>query len=144
MTKHIKLKICNMTLMVLTFAAIASGIQLEAISSNGVASVWIHIGVCIAFMALVIYHIYLHFKWRGWISKFRKLKSPVTRILALFWFLTFITGIATVAVWLTHHSHSGLGGWHGKIGFIFIILAICHAVKRISKFKRPASNKNIS
>lgn len=36
---------------------------------------------------------------------------------------------------LVHFSHSGLGGWHGKIGFVFMAIAIAHGIKRMRFFK---------
>lgn len=86
-------------------------------------------------MGFIIAHIYFHFQWKNWIERFRKLKSHVTPILAIFWALTFLTGIAAFILWLVHGTHSHLGGWHGKIGFIFIAIAIGHTIKRIKYYK---------
>lgn len=135
MNKIQRLKCCDVALAISGLSALASGIYLEATDSRGIASVWLHIVVCTIFMSVVVWHIYLHFNWSNWLSKFKTLKSPVTRILAIAWCLTLITGLAALCQWLVHFSHSGLGGWHGKIGFVFMAIAIAHIIKRIRFFK---------
>lgn len=135
MNKIQKMKCCDGVLAISGVTALASGIYLEATDSRGIAPVWLHIVVCMIFMSLVVWHIYLHFSWLGWPSKFKKLKSHVTRILAIAWCLTLLTGLATWCHWLVHFSHSGLGGWHGKIGFVFMAIAIAHGIKRMRFFK---------
>lgn len=135
MTKTQRLKCCDAVLALSGLTALASSIYLEATDSRGITPIWLHIVACMIFMSLVLWHIYLHFKWQGWIFKFKKLKRPVTRILAIAWCLTLITGVAAWCHWLVHFSHSGLGGWHGKIGFVFMAIAIAHGIKRIRFFK---------
>ncbi len=134
--KIVKLKICNWTLLVLTIAILISGIQLEATQSSGIVAVWIHIVIGVLFMALVGYHIFLHFGERNWFSLFAKQKSPVTRILWWLSLLTLITGIIAVIHWLATFTHSIIGGIHGKLGFLMIIFSIGHICKRIKFFKR--------
>lgn len=136
MKKAIQLKVCNYTLLFLTLAALASGIQLEATHSQGICPVWLHIAVCLAFIATVVWHLYLHFKWNAWIKRLRSQKSHVTKWLAIFGIMTFITAIITFIHWGTTYEHSPIGGVHGKLGFVFIALSIGHTIKRIKFFKR--------
>ena len=135
MTKRQKLKICDWTLAILLPIVLASSIQLEATSSDGFFSVIFHVIVAFPFMSLIIWHIYLHFRWKKWLSKFRKLKLP-TRILWWLYSLTFLSGIATLTHWLIEQDHTPLGGIHGKIGFLMIAFAIGHTIKRLKFFKR--------
>ncbi|MDE5970336.1 MAG: hypothetical protein K2K27_06485 [Muribaculaceae bacterium] len=135
MTKAQKLKQCNWILAILLPIVLASSIQLEATSSNGVLPVILHIAVAIPFMVLIIWHIYLHFKWNKWLSKFSKLKNA-TRILWWLYLITFLSGIATLIHWLIENQHSPLGGIHGKIGFLMIAFAIGHIIKRLKFFNR--------
>lgn len=135
MKKIEKLRICNCSLLVLTVAILASGIQLEATDSAGLTPVWIHVAIGLAFMAVVAYHVFLHFGKSNWFSRFRKQKSPVTRILWWVGLITLLTGLIAWIHWLTTFTHAPIGGVHGKIGFLMIILAIGHICKRIKLFK---------
>lgn len=136
MKKSTQFRICNWSLLGLTLVALASGIQLEATHSQGLAWVWLHIVVCSLFTGAVIWHLALHFKWSGWFSKLRSQKSPVTRWMAVFGGLTLVTAIITTVHWLVTAIHSPIGGLHGKLGFIFMALAIGHTVGRIKFYTR--------
>lgn len=139
MTKAKKLKICDWLLLVSTVVMLASSIQLEATGSRAVIWVWLHIIIGCLFFANIIWHLYLHFGWKSWLQKFRKQKSLITRWLAVFALLTIISAIVASAHWIGSWAHSPLGGVHGKIGFIFIVIAIGHTVKRINFFKSKKS-----
>lgn len=135
MKKIEKLRICNCSLLVLTVAILASGIQLEATDSAGLTPVWIHVVIGLAFMAVAAYHVFLHFGKSNWFSRFRKQKSPVTRILWWVGLITLLTGLIAWSHWLKTFTHAPIGGLHGKIGFLMIILAIGHICKRIKFFR---------
>ena len=134
MNKLQKLKICDWTLAILLPIVLASSIQLEATSSSGIFPVVFHVIVALPFMCLIIWHIFLHFQWKNWLTKFSKLKVH-TRILYWLYILTFISGIATFIHWIIEMQHSALGGVHGKLGFLMIAFAIAHTIKRIKFFK---------
>ncbi|MDE6534673.1 MAG: hypothetical protein K2K82_01540 [Muribaculaceae bacterium] len=135
MNKGQKLKVCDWVLAVLLPLVLASSLQLEATSSRGLWPVIFHVVVAGAFMGLIIRHIYLHFQWKKWLTKFGKLKVP-TRILWWLYFFTFASGVATFIHWLTVNQHGPLGGVHGKIGLLMLAFAIGHTVKRIKFFRR--------
>lgn len=141
MKKTSKLKICDWSLLFLTIIALVSGIQLEATHSRGLMWVWLHIILCSVFMAAIVWHLYLHFRWQSWLTRLRSQKSLVTRWLAVFWALTFITAIASCIHWLVTQTHAPIGGFHGKAGFVFIALAIVHTVGRIKFFKNVNQRK---
>ena len=136
MKKITKLRVCDWSLLILTIAILISGIQLEAIHSNGLTSVWIHIATGLLFMGMAAYHIFLHFGNSGWFAKFHKLKSQFTRILWWVSLITLITGIIALVHWLTTFTHAPIGGVHGKLGFLMILLSAGHIIKRIKFFKR--------
>ena len=136
MKKITKLKVCNWSLLSLTIAILISRIQLEATHSNGITSVWIHILTGVLFMGMAAYHVYLHFGKSNWFLKFRKQKSQVTRILWWVALVTLVSGVAAMIHWVTTFTHSSIGGVHGKLGFLMIILSIGHITKRIKFFKR--------
>lgn len=140
MKKITKLKICDWSLLFLTIAILISGIQLEATHSNGRTSVWIHIIVGLMFSFLVTYHIFLHFGNTNWFAKFHKQKSPVTRILWWVSLFTFVTGIVALIHWLGTFTHAPIGGVHGKLGFLMIIISAGHIIKRIKFFKNKKAD----
>jgi len=140
MKKIQKLKLCNWCLLPVTIAMLVSGIQLEATGSRGITSVWIHIAIGIIFAVLICYHIFLHFGKSNWFKKFSKQKSPVTRILWWVALATFITAIVSTVHWVQSFTHASIGGVHGKLGFLMIILSIGHICKRI-KFFTPLKRK---
>ena len=135
MKKIDKLRLCNWSVLVVSAAILISGIQLEVIHSSDCLSVWLHIVIGLLFMALVAIHIYLHFGKSNWYAKFSKLKSRATQILWWVTIITLLTGIATSIRWIISYTHTPLGGIHGKLGFLMIILSIFHIAKRFNFFK---------
>lgn len=126
-----KLKLCNRTLASILVLILASGVQLEATSGKYGWSVWFHIILGILLCVLSCYHIYLHYKFGNWFSRFAKNRNAVTRILWWIFLLTMVSGVAATVVWIGGHGHSPLGGIHGKIGFLMAIAAIFHVGKHI-------------
>lgn len=133
-----RLKICNRTLGITLLLMLVSGIQLEATSGRYVWTVWLHIILGILLIVLSIYHIYLHYRKSNWFTRFAKNRNASTRILWWVFLLTAVTGIASTISWIGHNQHTPLGGVHGKIGFLMVIIAIIHAVRHIRKKKRLA------
>ncbi len=131
MKKIKKLKICDWILLILTLCILISGVYLEAIGGRVELWIWIHIFIGILFFTLIYYHIFLHFGKTNWFSKFSKLKNQFTRILWWIGIITLLTGIIATAHWVTTTVHSPIGGVHGKIGFLMIILCAFHLFKRI-------------
>ena len=136
MKKIVKLKTCNRSLLILTICILFSGIQLEVIHSNSLTLVWIHIIVGLLFMSFITYHIFLHFDYCNWFAKFHNLKNQFTRILWWVSLLTLITGIIASVHWLVTFAHAPIGGVHGKLGFLMILLSAAHIIKRFKFFKR--------
>ena len=134
MNKIAKLKACDWGLLFLTAAILASGIYLEATDSRGLISIWIHIAVGMLFFFFIGYHIFLHFGNSNWFSRFHKLKSQFTRVLWWEALITFLSGIIACIHWIITFNHSPIGGIHGKLGFLMIILCACHIWKRIKFF----------
>ncbi|MDE6290261.1 MAG: TMEM134 family protein, partial [Muribaculaceae bacterium] len=135
MNKIAKLKTCDWSLLLLAAGIFTSGIYLEITHSSGLAAVWIHIALGILFFISVAYHIFLHFGKSNWFERFHKLKSQFTRVLWWISLATLITGIISCVHRFITLSHSPIGGIHGKIGFLMILLCIGHICKRIKFFK---------
>lgn len=142
MNKITKLKICNWSLLLFTVAILISGIQLEATHSNGIIAVWIHIIIGLLFMYIAATHIFLHFGYCNWFSKFRKLKSQFNRILWWISLFTLITGLVATIHWTATFTHAPIGGVHGKLGFLMILLSAIHIFGRIKFFKERRALRN--
>lgn len=136
MKKAQKIKVCDWALLIATPLMLLSSIWLEATGSRGITAVWLHIILGIIFFALVGWHFHLHLGKLGWIARFKSLKSRVTKILTILALLTLLTAIIATAHWFVDFTHSGIGAWHGKIGFLMLAVAIGHTVKRFSFFRR--------
>lgn len=133
LTKKNRLRICDTALLAVTVLALASSIQLEATGSSVSTWVWVHIAVCTAFIALICRHIYLHFKW-NW----RRLFSPkkvIIKALSVLGLLVVLSASVAAVHWIATENHSGIGGIHGKLGFLFLIIATAHIVRH-RKFYR--------
>ena len=129
MNKREGLKWCDWSLALLLVFTLASGVWLEVAHAGSKMAVFIHITVATVFMSDVIWHIYLHFGFKKWLNKFGKMKI-YTRILWWVYVLTFLSGIAAAVHWLITMHHSPVGGVHGKIGFVMILMAAGHALRR--------------
>ena len=129
MKAALKLKLCNRSLGFLLVVILASDIQLEATSGKYTWSVWAHIIAGILLIAVSLYHIFLHYRYTNWFSRFAKNRNTNTRVLWWIFLLTVISGIAATIMWLGGEGHTPLGGVHGKIGFLMVLAAIIHVVR---------------
>lgn len=53
-----------------------------------------------------------------------------------------MSGIAATVQWIVENGHSPIGGVHGKIGFLMVIIAIIHAAKHIRQRKQARKSKS--
>lgn len=130
MTKSLKLRLCAWTLVALTLVMLASSIQLEIISGAIPAWVIFHILVGAVFFALIGWHLQLHYQWRNWLRLLWRQKSANTKWLTAIGLLTLLTAIIAIGGWIASLEHSKIGAVHGKLGFLFIALALWHTIRR--------------
>lgn len=130
-----KLKICNISLLAITPAVLATSIILEASHGESVLGLkfnfWviIHLVAVLAMTGLVCWHLRMNWgKISGWAKKFTGKASGASKALAILIAFTALTGLASIPQWLIH-GHSPIGGVHGKIGFLFILIAIIHTIR---------------
>lgn len=135
MEKTKRLSICNHLLLVITILMLASSIQLEITAGSIHFWVWVHVILGLLFFGLISRHLYLHFKWRNWLKVLWKQKRANTRWMTLFGILTLLTAIVATVGWLMSPAHTPLGAIHGKLGFIFIALALWHILKRMKYYR---------
>lgn len=131
--KH--LLVCNKGLLLFTPLVIASGILLECLHGNAFCGLdnavwtWLHVTTSSLLFVLVVWHIQLNWKGiGGWLQHFKNHRSKGFKCLAVFFLLTSLTGLNSIPVWLSH-GHAGIGGLHGKIGFIAAVFMLGH-IKR--------------
>ena len=143
MEKKTQSGICNWSLLVLATLILVSGIQMETTAGADFIGIRfpvymvIHVIVALLMAASVIWHIWLHFKWKEWVKRFSALKRKDTKILAVVAALVFVSGFAALFVLLGNGmQHHGVGGVHGKIGFAFLALGIYHIIRRILFYKK--------
>lgn len=136
MDKKTELRVCDWSLLTMTIAVLISSIQLEVTGGRALTWVWVHVVVCSLFMALIVRHIYLHFKWRNWKTGLFGRSRRLTKWMSIFGLLTLVSAIAATLHWIFTDTHTGIGGIHGKIGLVFLILIVVHTAKRIKFFCR--------
>ena len=148
MNKREKLRICNISLLIAALLVLISGILLEIADGNGIEAVpytsyvILHI-VFVAIMALLVtWHLYLHFGKNKWWQKANNLKSHVTTGLFKLALLIAVTGLISLICFCIVPEHSTFGGIHGKLGFVFIVVAIGHTAKRRKWFTKNRATKN--
>lgn len=138
-----KLTCCNKCLACVFVMMFVSGIQLEATSGKSVWYVWFHIIIGAVFTVLLLYHIYLHYKFSNWFSRLARHRSIIIRFLWMTFLLNFTIGIAASIHWLDGYAHSPLGGIHGKFGFLMVMFAVIHIVRQIRKRKYHPKRKDL-
>lgn len=135
-----RLKVCNRSLGIVLLLILASGIQLEATAGRHAWSVWAHVVLGVTLCALSFYHIYLHYKKSNWFARFAKNPNKSTSILWWTFLLTAASGVAATAEWIAG-GHTPVGGVHGKIGFLMVIVGIVHVAGHIRKKKNARKSR---
>lgn len=137
-----KLKICNISLLAITPAVLATSIILEASHGESVLGLkfnfWviIHLVAVLVMTGLVCWHLRMNWgKISGWAKKISGKASGASKALAILIALTVLTGLAAIPQWLIH-GHSTVGGIHGKIGFLFIIVCLIHTIHHRKWFRK--------
>lgn len=143
--KSQQLKWCNVSLMAITPFMLASSIQMEALAGDDMLGIsffaltLIHASFGVVMFALVFWHLYLHFGNLSWLKRLG-FSPTLTKWLAGFGITTLASGIFILAYMLSYFEHNLVGAIHGKIGFVFVALAILHLLKNKSWIKRKLFN----
>lgn len=133
MKKIEKLRICNWTLLFLSFLMLVSSVELELNPAGNRGWVWLHIGLGCVLTGFIFWHVGLHKNARkkGTLPKHRHEHN--LRGLGLLFLFTLISGIIAIFAWIGDYIHTTAGGIHGKIGFIFLIFLLFH-IKNYRRF----------
>lgn len=134
------LRTCDTLLLVAGAFTLASGIQLEAAPDGPSAWVWLHMALGAAMTVLVCIHLALRYRRRNWLAAIWRQPRALTRWLSATALLALLSGIAATAEWIAHGCHTGLGGFHGKVAFLFMALAIWHTVTH-ARFYYPGRSR---
>ncbi|MGN1354163.1 MAG: hypothetical protein ACI4V2_04555 [Alloprevotella sp.] len=81
---------------------------------------------------LVICHLWLN--WGNvarWWGRWWKHRSLWMKALYVCYLLCALMGVMATIQWLKH-GHTGLGGWHGKVGFAVALFVVIHLAQRLS------------
>lgn len=98
---------------------------------------WIHVVLGLLCLIAVIHHVYLHWgtMWH-WMRMMSHAHSKLTRCLAWCFLLTVITGMVVAISICQGAGHTAIGGLHGKIGILVLLLMVFHLLKHKSWFSR--------
>ncbi|HAC21759.1 MAG TPA: hypothetical protein DCF91_06630 [Porphyromonadaceae bacterium] len=128
----------NYLLSLTALIALISSILLECIHGSVFLGlvfrfwVWLHVACCSLLMLMIGYHLYIH-------GRMRYVKA--TQWLTVLGAITLVTGlIATVVFCLPQGSHV-VGGIHGKLGLVAMVLMVLHFRKRLRWFKNRKAGK---
>lgn len=142
-----RLKTCNYALLATTLPVLASSVILEASHGNPVFHLPFNFWACLHIIAatimsgLVTWHLKLNWgKVMEWKRRFSFQASKASKVLSMLIAATSLTGLISIPQWLLH-GHSIIGGVHGKIGFLFIIIAISHTFRHRKWFKKSGRRK---
>lgn len=130
--KKKSLNVCNHSLLVLFPLALITGILIECLQGAplwGVGCVlitWLHIVSAMLMAVFVVWHLFLN--WRSvseWWMRLKKHRSKVLKCTAITMAMTIVMGFVAFPQWLLH-GHTGIGGFHGKFGYLAAIFSILH------------------
>ena len=93
MTKKSKLRLCDWSLLFLTIAIFASGIQLEINPAGATIWVWAHIVIGILFFCGIFWHIGLHKSGKKRVESKNKNRRNRHAVMGVFFLLTLLSGI---------------------------------------------------
>lgn len=124
-----KMKCADWSLLATTIFVLISSVQLEATGSISALWVWLHIVISLIFLSLICWHIYLHFKWNKWKQRLFDKRRGVVRWMSICGLCVILSACAATIHWIVTNAHNGIGGVHGKIGFIFLVLIIIHIIR---------------
>ncbi|WP_300502316.1 hypothetical protein [uncultured Duncaniella sp.] len=139
MKKIEKLRICNWTLLFLSFLMLVSSVELELNPGGSCVWVWLHLGLGCLLTGFIFQHIGLHKNARGKSVLPENRHGHNLKGLGLLFLLTLISGIIAIFVWVGDYIHTTAGGIHGKIGFLFLCFLFFH-VRKYNKFYRLPSS----
>ncbi len=133
--KRKQLMICNYGLLYAAPLSIGSGIALEMAHGEALCGIpnsiltWAHLLVSAVFTALVIWH--LHLNWKGfktWGKRFRQHHCGAFKVMVVMMIVTIVTGIVATVLW-TVDGHGGIGGLHGKLGYVSAVYMALHLLR---------------
>lgn len=136
MNKIKKLKISNWTLLIIYILTLVSSLQLEIAGNASRLWVILHLIVATSFLAVIIWHIYLHFRWDNWRRLLKGKKKGILKWMSIFCLLVILSAVIATIDWYIKGVHTGPGAIHGKIGFIFLIAVVIHLIKHSGFYRK--------
>ena len=131
-----KLKISNWTLLIIYILTLVSSLQLEIAGNASRLWVILHLIVDTSFLAVIVWHIYLHFRWDNWRRLLKGKKKGILKWMSIFCLLVILSAVIATIDWYIKGVHTGPGAIHGKIGFIFLIAVVIHLIKHSGFYRK--------
>lgn len=94
-----KLEICNWTLLIIYILILASSLQLEIAGNASMLRVILHLIVATSFLAVIIWHIHLHFRWNNFRRVFKGKKKGIIKWMSIFGLLVIISAVIATIDW---------------------------------------------
>ena len=142
MMKRNALRLCNHALLGLMPLSLASGLWLEYLQGEpfGATSntLWVSIHLLVSLLMTLCVGWHLQLNWgtmQRWYNRFKTHHSKAIRFITIVFLLTTLTGIIAIPLWLAQ-GHTGLGGVHGKIGYLLALVLFLHTKKHWRWFSR--------
>ena len=145
MNKINRLRLCNLSLMVAGLLATGSSVQMEACGGRGwlglsfATIVGVHCSLGLLMLGLVATHLYLHFGRADWLGKMRRQRNRPTRWLGVLAVAVVLSGVAACVQVAMASGYTSVGGVHGKVGFLFLLVCLGHTAKRWGWVRRHLS-----
>jgi len=132
-----KLYMVNVLLAVVAFLVLASSILVEAIHGESFLDMpnvfWVALHAVTGLVMAVLVFMHLHLNWNkvsAWLTRFKKCPNKATKALFVLSIVSFLSGFAAIFTFFTS-GHGPIGGIHGKLALVFLIVGFGHLIKRI-------------
>lgn len=132
-----KLYVVNVLLAVIAILVFASSLLIEILHGAdwlGMANhFWVALHAMFGILMAVLVFAHLRLNWArvsAWLTRFKKSPNKVTKALVILSIVAFVSGFAAIFTFFTS-GHGPVGGIHGKLALVFLIIGIGHFIKRI-------------
>jgi len=132
-----KLYLVNVLLAVIAILVFATSVLVEDLHGEawmGMANhFWVATHAVSGILMAILVFAHLRLNWAkisAWLTRFKKSPNKVTKALFILSIISFVSGFAAIFTFFTS-GHGPVGGIHGKIALVFLIISIGHFIKRI-------------
>jgi len=131
-----KLYVVNVLLAVIAILVFASSLLIEILHGAdwlGMANhFWVALHAMFGILMAFLVFAHLRLNWArvsAWLTRFKKSPNKVTKALVILSIVAFVSGFVAIFTFFTS-GHGPIGGIHGKLALVFLIIGIGHFIKR--------------